>query len=376
MNKAPPQAATGDIGIRAATAGDLADLFRIENHAFAGDRISRRSFRRFLDSPRARLLVACGPAGICGYALLLLRQGTALARLYSLAADPACRGQGLGRALLTAAETAAFEADRIVLRLEVRADNEAAIGLYRKSGYRDLGRIDDYYDDGCAALRMEKLLHGPGLGSGKAPYYSQTTEFTCGPACALMALKHFDPAISAAALDELTLWREATTVYLASGHGGCGPFGLANALARRGLAAEVRLFPDEPLFLQSVRDPEKRKVLTLVQEGYRAEAEKLQVARSDQPLDAVAIAAEVAGGRLAIVLISGYRMFGKKVPHWVLVHDADERHLIIHDPWLEHEGYESPSDAANLPIPFAEFDRMARWGRSGVRAQILIRKVS
>ncbi|MDN3719683.1 peptidase C39 family protein [Roseibium salinum] len=127
-----------------------------------------------------------------------------------------------------------------------------------------------------------------------------------------MALKHFDPAISAAALDELTLWREATTVYLASGHGGCGPFGLANALARRGLAAEVRLFPDEPLFLQSVRDPEKRKVLTLVQEGYRAEAEKLQVARSDQPLDAVAIAAEVAGGRLAIVLISGYRMFGKK----------------------------------------------------------------
>ncbi|MDN3719684.1 hypothetical protein QW131_12140 [Roseibium salinum] len=57
---------------------------------------------------------------------------------------------------MTAAETAAFEADRIVLRLEVRADNEAAIGLYRKSGYRDLGRIDDYYDDGCAALRMEK----------------------------------------------------------------------------------------------------------------------------------------------------------------------------------------------------------------------------
>ena len=91
-------------------------------------------------------------------------------------------------------------------------------------------------------------------------------------------------------------------------------------------------------------------------------------------MDAVPLAEAVRDGALAIVLISGYRMFGQKVPHWVLVHDADERHLIIHDPWLEHERHESPADAASLPIPFAEFDRMARWGRSGVRAQILIRK--
>jgi len=374
MNKASPQAETGDLTIRTAVAGDLADLFHIENNAFPGDRISRRSFRRFLDSPRARLLVACGPDGVSGYALLLLRQGTALARLYSLAIDPACRGRGLGAALLKVAEASAFEAERIVLRLEVRADNDAAIGLYRNTGYRVLGRVESYYDDGCAAIRMEKLLHGPDLGTGRAPYYSQTTEFTCGPACALMAIRHFDEAFPAEPLEELTLWREATTIYLASGHGGCGPFGLANALARRGLGVEVRLSPDEPLFVNSVRDPEKRKILTLVQEGYRAEAEKLGVARSDAPDDALALARAISAGALAIVLISGYRMFGQKVPHWVLVHDADDRHLIVHDPWLEHERHESPADAANLPIPFAEFDRMARWGRSGVRAQVLIRK--
>lgn len=27
----------------------------------------------------------------------------------------------------------------------------------------------------------------------KIPYYAQTAEFTCGPACVLMILKHFDP---------------------------------------------------------------------------------------------------------------------------------------------------------------------------------------
>ncbi len=376
MNKASPQAGTGGIQIRMALTGDLADLLRIENSAFSGDRISRRSFRRFLESPRARLLVASGPDGVCGYALLLLRQGTALARLYSLAIDPVLRGQGLGAKLLKAAEEKAFEDERIVLRLEVRADNEPAIVLYRKSGYRGIGRTEGYYEDGCAAERMEKLLHGPDLARGRAPYYAQTTDFTCGPACALMAVRHFDAAFPATPLEELTLWREATTIYLASGHGGCGPFGLANALVRRGLSAQVRLFPDEPLFLTSVRQAEKRKVLTMVQEGYRAEAEALGVARSDEPLEASVLAGEIAGGALAIVLISGYRMFGQKVPHWILVHGADERHLIIHDPWLAHERHESSADAASLPIPFAEFDHMARWGRSQVRAQILVRKVN
>ncbi|PVB59985.1 GNAT family N-acetyltransferase/peptidase C39 family protein [Labrenzia sp. 011] len=374
MNKALPRAGTGDIQIRAAVSDDLAALLHIENDAFSSDRISRRSFRRFLDSPGARILVACGDAGVYGYALLLLRCGTALARLYSLALDTGHRGQGVGAALLKAAEAAAFEADRIVLRLEVRADNRAALGLYEASGYRVLGRVANYYEDGCAALRMERLLHGPDLGSGRAPYYSQTTDFTCGPACALMAIRHFDGTFPTGPLQELTLWREATTIYLAAGHGGCGPFGLANALARRGLSAEVRLSPDGPLFVSSVRDPEKRKVLILVQEGYRAEAQMLGVARSGHPLDAPALAERVSGGAMAIVLISGYRMFGEKTPHWVLVHDADDRHLILHDPWLGHERHESPADAANLPVPFAEFDRMARWGRDGVRAQILIRK--
>lgn len=374
MNEALPQAGTGDFQIRRAETSDLADLLRIETTVFAGDRISRRSFRRFLESPAACLLVACDRSGPVGYALLLLRRGTALARLYSLALLPDCRGRGLGVLLLQAAERAAFEHERIVLRLEVRADNDAAQKLYGGSGYRQIGRVADYYEDGCAALRLEKLLHGPRLGTGRAPYYSQTTDFTCGPACALMALKCFDAGVPVAPLLELDLWREATTIFLASGHGGCGPFGLANALARRGLGVEVRLAPDAPLFLASVRDPEKRKVLKLVQEGYREEARHLGVLRSGQPLDAAGLGEAVRSGALAIVLISGYRMFGQKVPHWVLVQGADDRHLIIHDPWLEHERHESAADAANLPIPLAEFDRMARWGRDAVRAQILIRK--
>ncbi len=363
-----------NVVIRAADQSDIGALVGLENRCFETDRVSRRSFRRFIESSTARLLIAEADDRLAGYALILLRSGTALARLYSLAVDPEIRGRGVAGRLLAACEEAAFGDDRIVLRLEVREDNASALALYARSGYRRCGIVPDYYEDGCTAIRMEKLLHGPGLAAGRAPYYAQSTEFTCGPACAMMALKHFDPGFQTDTLTELTLWREATTIYLASGHGGCGPFGLATAAARRGLAAEVRLAPDEPLFLNSVRDPEKQEVMRVVQEGYRRDALALGVASGAPPFSARELADAVADGALALVLVSGYRMFGRREPHWVLVHDRDDRHLIIHDPWLEHERHESPADAANLPIPDAEFDRMARWGRSAVRAQVILRK--
>lgn len=65
---------------------------------------------------------------------------------------------GLGRRLMQdAARVARLRgADR--LRLEVRADNEAAIALYESLGYRTFGRHPGYYDDGMDALRMEREL--------------------------------------------------------------------------------------------------------------------------------------------------------------------------------------------------------------------------
>ena len=42
------------------------------------------------------------------------------------------------------------------ITLEVRADNLAAIGLYDKLGFVVVGERKRYYDDGCAALLMDK----------------------------------------------------------------------------------------------------------------------------------------------------------------------------------------------------------------------------
>ena len=95
---------------------------------------------------------------ILGYSLLLFRDGTGVARLYSIAVDARHRGRGLAAALLADAERVALKRGRTRVSLEVRDDNGAAIRLYERLGYRLIGRNADYYADGAGARRYEKRL--------------------------------------------------------------------------------------------------------------------------------------------------------------------------------------------------------------------------
>lgn len=143
--------------LRDARADDLPRLLQLEA-MFPGDRLSARQFRHHLRSPRARLRVLENEGTIQGYALLLMRGNSHIARLYSIAVDPQMRGTGAGRALLQDAFTQAGEAACQRLRLEVRSDNAAAIALYLKAGCQRIGLLPAYYADGCDALRFECRL--------------------------------------------------------------------------------------------------------------------------------------------------------------------------------------------------------------------------
>jgi ribosomal protein S18 acetylase RimI-like enzyme len=131
---------------------------RLEQRAFATDRIPRRSFQRFLASPSSTLLVAMRERTLVGYALVLFRAKAAVARLYSIATAPEASRRGVGSALLAAAEEATIARKRTVLRLEVHEKNGAAVGHYRKAGYLMFGRRSAYYADDGDALRFEKRL--------------------------------------------------------------------------------------------------------------------------------------------------------------------------------------------------------------------------
>lgn len=356
--------------IRQAEPRDIDALVAIENAVFSTDRISRRSFRQLIESDSAAALVAEADGTVAGYAVVLFRAGSGVARLYSIAVAPGVAG--IGRALLAAAEEAAFDRERLVLRLEVREDNGRANQLYERSGYRRIGREADYYEDGMAALRFEKTLRGDKPTVTRVPFYQQTWDFTCGPCCLMMAAAHFDPGFVPDKVREIRLWREATTVFMMSGPGGCEPFGLAVAGHELGLDAEILVSSDGPLFLRSVRSAEKRGVMEVAQADFRDRAARhgIPVGWRSFALDDVRGA--LADGRLALVLVSGYLMFGQKVPHWVLAIGDDGRHIMIHDPWVEDERGESMTDAANIPVPYGIFMKMAQFGRDGLRAAVLL----
>lgn len=139
---------------------DLPALVALERAVFTTDVMSRRSFRHFIASPQASLLVAEAEGQFAGYVLVLYPPRSKLARLYSIAVAPHIGGRGIGPLLLAAAERTAKRRGRRVMRLEVQEHNTRAIARYEKSGYRLFGRQHAYYDNGDDALRFEKPLDG------------------------------------------------------------------------------------------------------------------------------------------------------------------------------------------------------------------------
>ncbi|UDL93331.1 GNAT family N-acetyltransferase [Lichenihabitans sp. PAMC28606] len=144
--------------LREARPDDLDALERLELAAFQSDRLSRRSLRYFIAAPTTYVPVAEHEAVVAGYAMIGFRAGSALGRIFSLAVDPDFGRLGIGRALLAACEERARKRGSRAVRLEVRADNSAAIALYEALAYRRFGSEPDYYEDGATALRFEKSL--------------------------------------------------------------------------------------------------------------------------------------------------------------------------------------------------------------------------
>ncbi|MDH5434927.1 MAG: peptidase C39 family protein, partial [Gammaproteobacteria bacterium] len=71
-------------------------------------------------------------------------------------------------------------------------------------------------------------------------------------------------------------------------------------------------------------------------------------------------------------LISSYRIYQEKFPHWVVVTGLDDRFIYVHDPFIDWEMGKTFTDCINMPIPIKEFIRMSRYGRSGQRAALIL----
>lgn len=360
---------------RRATLADLDALVALEEECFESDRLTRRNFRYLLSRGHASTFVEEAEGRLIAYATVLYHDGTSLARLYSFAVHPGWRRQGVARTLLETAERDARDHGCVMLRLEVRRDNAAAIRLYRQNGYEEFGTYPDYYEDHMEALRLQKrLAHHADRPGRRIPYYEQTTDFTCGPSALMMAMKALDPALVLDRRLELRLWREATTIFMTSGHGGCGPMGLALAAYRRGFDVSVFLNSREPFFIDSVRSAEKREVIRLVAADFLDELRETPIPLHYRAITVAELEEAVGTGAVPVVLTSSYRLYKQKFPHYLVVTDIDDRFIYAHDPLVDRDRHKSDTDTMHIPIARTEFERMTRYGRARQQATLLIRK--
>lgn len=360
--------------IRNATNSDVDALLELEQQCFAGDRLSRRSFKRFLKPGPHQLAVMVDNDVILAYSLLLFRSGTSLARLYSIALSPQCRGRGLASLLLDDAHNRARQANCVFLRLEVREDNAPAIALYRKKGYACFDTVDDYYEDGGKALRFEKRLNLAAHSSDKQMpnYYAQTTDFSCGPAALMMAMHSLDTSTPINRSEELQLWREATTIFMTAGHGGCSPHGLALAALRRHFAVTLYINTADTPFIDSVRSDEKRSVIELVHQQFLTQLAEYNMPVEVSPLGQKQFREILEQEEHLVALISTWALNRNKAPHWVYINKSDQNYVYVNDPDTDDTLWQTEADCRHVPVSIDAFIAMASFGRRRLRCLLAI----
>ncbi len=359
--------------IRPAQLADLDALLELEEASFDGDRLTRRRLRHLLTRANAAVLVSEDADGLVGSVVLLFRRTTGTAHVYSIAVAARARGRGAGRALLEAAEQEAWRRERAWMRAEIRKDNVASLRLFEACGYRRFGEYEDYYEDEMDAWRVEKTLD-PSLRPSLArlPYYRQTLEFTCGPAALMMAMAALRPDRPLDRTEELRVWREATTIFMTSGHGGCGPYGLALAAHRRGFRASVVVSDPGVHMVDTVRSPEKQEVMRLVQDDMEREIREAGIPVEVRAVSLAEVERRFEAEEIPLILISSWQIWEERGPHWVVVTGFDDHFVYVHDPWLDPDEGEVAADVINMPIGRQQFRSMSRFGRRGLRTAVFV----
>jgi [ribosomal protein S18]-alanine N-acetyltransferase len=130
--------------IEPAIADDADDLARLHAAGFYRG-WPREDFVGYLSESNSPTYVITDGARrkIAGFAMLRLAGDEA--ELITIAIDPKVRGRGMGDALMRAMFDDLLRSSARRMLLEVAEDNPAALALYRKHGFREIGRRAGYY---------------------------------------------------------------------------------------------------------------------------------------------------------------------------------------------------------------------------------------
>lgn len=148
--------------IRPVTPKDFDQLGRLEQEIFADQAWSKATLLADLEAIHTTYLVAFEGEQLIGYAGLASPAGSFQADINTIAVIEQARGRGLGSSLMQQLIDIARRSGAEQMFLDVRADNEVAIGLYQKFGFEHIDTRKGYYrPEGVDALVMRKPIRQP-----------------------------------------------------------------------------------------------------------------------------------------------------------------------------------------------------------------------
>jgi len=143
---------------------DLEAVHALERELFGPTAWSPEAFWGELAQRNRTLLVAEADGAVLGYAVAVVNGADADVQTIGVA--PAAQGRGTGRSLLRALLAAAARAGATRMLLEVRADNEQALALYRSEGFEQIARRRGYYQPGDHDAVIMRASLRPDLPAG------------------------------------------------------------------------------------------------------------------------------------------------------------------------------------------------------------------
>ncbi|MGP8128735.1 MAG: peptidase C39 family protein [Candidatus Bathyarchaeia archaeon] len=164
------------------------------------------------------------------------------------------------------------------------------------------------------------------------PFYRQASQFTCGPACLMMAMKFFQPSLHLNRKFEFDIWREANLVESY----GTSKEGLALAAARRGFNLYILGRTLRHSFVDAIDNKIPNidyKMLELLYNDTKAKLHAMRVKNAAREVRLSNLKRALRNSHVPILLTST-SLFGEKedLPHWVVVTGYGEEIWYINNP--------------------------------------------
>jgi hypothetical protein len=112
--------------------------------------------------------------------------------------------------------------------------------------------------------------------------------------------------------------------------------------------------------------------MRLVQKDMHDELKRLKVPVICRSVYVSDIEKALIRGGIPIVMISSWQIYGTREPHWVVVTGFDDDFVYVNDPFVDRDAGESERDSIHMPILKDKFQQMARYGKVGLQALLVI----